>query len=140
MVGSCAATSGPAGEGPVTSPAVQSVGPMATPVEDGQQNLPAAAGDALAAALAAAREVQARRLPAAREEAEKIAEAAGYTLDQLRGSSRHCLVMEVRRIVARYLTEEYGLSSVEIGEILNRDHTTVLNLLSPKSQRSSRTA
>ncbi len=59
---------------------------------------------------------------------EVIAEAAGASLAMLRGRSRRRALVELRRIGARYLRTR-GCSLPEIGELLGRDHTTILHLL-----------
>ncbi len=76
----------------------------------------------LTAAVAAARRL---RYTA---EVEQIVGAAGVTVDQMRGRRKGRELVEVRRIVAAYLRRR-GCSLPEIGRVLNRDHTTVLNLL-----------
>jgi Bacterial dnaA protein helix-turn-helix len=63
-------------------------------------------------------------------EVQQIVAAAGLTLDQVRGHGRRREETEVRRIVAAYLRRR-GCSLPEIGRVLNRDHTSVLNLLRP---------
>jgi Bacterial dnaA protein helix-turn-helix len=59
---------------------------------------------------------------------EQIAAAAGVTVADVQGSIRTAALVEVRRIIAAYLRQR-GCSLPEIGRILHRDHTTVLNLL-----------
>jgi chromosomal replication initiation ATPase DnaA len=76
----------------------------------------------LAAAVAAARRL--RFMTEVRE----IVDAAGLTVEQLRGHDKRRELMELRRIVATYLRRR-GCSLSEIGRVLNRDHTSVLNLL-----------
>lgn len=78
--------------------------------------------DDLAAAVAAARRL---RFTA---DVEQIVETAGITLEQMRGRGKQRVLVETRRIVAAYLRRR-GCSLPEIGRVLNRDHTSVLNLL-----------
>ncbi len=59
---------------------------------------------------------------------EEIAEAGSASLAMLRGRSRRRPLVELRRIGARYLRMR-GCSLPEIGELLGRDHTTILHLL-----------
>jgi chromosomal replication initiation ATPase DnaA len=61
-------------------------------------------------------------------ETEQIVGAAGVTVDQMRGRGKGRERVAVRRIVAAYLRRQ-GCSLPEIGRVLDRDHTTVLNLL-----------
>jgi len=86
---------------------------------------PSFAADAdadLAAAVAAARRLRFV------SEVEQITAAAGVTVEQVRGRGKGRELVEVRRIVAAYLRRR-GCSLPEIGRVLNRDHTSVLNLL-----------
>ena len=76
----------------------------------------------LAAAVAAARRLRFTT------EVEQIVRAAGVTVEQMRGRGKGRELVEVRRIVAAYLRRR-GCSLPEIGRVLNRDHTSVLNLL-----------
>ena len=111
-----------------TTPAPRPVPPVraaATPPAARAVVLPTVAGDAdadLAAAVAAAGRL---RFMA---DIEQIASAAGVTVDQVRGSSRTHELVEVRRIIAAYLRRR-GCSLPEIGRLLDRDHTSVMNLL-----------
>jgi hypothetical protein len=86
---------------------------------------PAAEDDAdadLAAAVDNARRL--RHMTAVQQ----IVDAAGLTLEQVRGRGRRRDEVEVRRIVAAYLRRR-GCSLPEIGRVLDRDHTSVFNLL-----------
>ena len=76
----------------------------------------------LAAAVDAARRL--RHMTAVQQ----IVDAAGLTLEQLRGRGRRRAEVELRRIVAAYLRRR-GCSLPEIGRVLDRDHTSVLSLL-----------
>ncbi len=66
-------------------------------------------------------------------EVQQIVDAAGLTLEQVRGRGKGRGLVEVRRIVAAYLRRR-GCSLPEIGRVLNRDHTSVLNLLRTPSK------
>ena len=67
-------------------------------------------------------------------EIEDIVHAAGATLDDVRGPVRRRDLVEVRRVVARYLRTS-GCSLPEIGRALNRDHSTVMHLLGIRGVR-----
>lgn len=62
--------------------------------------------------------------------------AKGYTLDEIRGRDRQADLVAIRRYAARFLREN-GFSLPQIGKFLNRDHTTVINLIanSPRQPR-----
>jgi chromosomal replication initiation ATPase DnaA len=70
------------------------------------------------------------------EHVEELAAEAGVSLEVLRGPCRRRGLVELRRIVARYLRSR-GCSLPEIGAALGRDHTTVLHLLRTQPRRSS---
>jgi hypothetical protein len=91
--------------------------------------LPSTVG--LSEALAVARQAHVRAWEA---DLEEIAAAGGTTLALLRGPSRSRPLVELRRAAARYLRSR-GCSLPEIGVALNRDHTTILNLLSPRRRQ-----
>ncbi len=55
-------------------------------------------------------------------------EEQGISVEMLRSGSRRAGLMQARRVVAHYL-EEHEWSPTAIGDFLNRDHTTVYNLL-----------
>lgn len=67
-------------------------------------------------------------------ELESIVAAAGVTVEGLRGRCRRRDLVELRRIVARYLRSR-GCSLPEIGRAIGRDHSTVLALLRGRPQR-----
>jgi hypothetical protein len=92
------------------------VQPVAAPAADHDEDAD------LVAAVDAARRL--RHMTAVQQ----IVDAAGLTLEQLRGRGRGRNEVAVRRIVAAYLRRR-GCSLPEIGRVVNRDHTTVLNLL-----------
>lgn len=52
----------------------------------------------------------------------------GFTFDQLVARDNRPLMVEARRIVARFLRQR-GWSYPAIGRYLQRDHTTVMSLL-----------
>ncbi len=67
-------------------------------------------------------------------------EALKVTADEFRvtaasimSTSRKKSVARARHALCEVLSEYYGLSSVEIGDIIKRDHTTVLNSLEKSS-------
>jgi hypothetical protein len=70
--------------------------------------------------------------PALEAQMESIAAAAGVTLEELRGPSRHREVVELRRQLAVHLRSR-GWSLTTIGRLLNRDHSTVVHLLRSRS-------
>jgi chromosomal replication initiator protein len=51
----------------------------------------------------------------------------GVKLDELKGKARHKQIVVPRHIAMYLLCEDAGLSSPEVGRLLNRDHTTVLH-------------
>lgn len=63
-------------------------------------------------------------------------QANGYHPSVVRGPRRDAAIVRVRRMVARVLRDA-GCSLPEIGRIMARHHTSVLNLLDPytKHQR-----
>jgi chromosomal replication initiation ATPase DnaA len=58
----------------------------------------------------------------------RVAKAHGFRVSDIRLHNRHRKVVAARRAVAAAL-DAHGLSSTEIGDVLYRDHSTVLNLL-----------
>ena len=55
----------------------------------------------------------------------------GTTIDEIKERNRKPEICEVRNIIANYLRDNFKLSLKRIGlEIGNRDHSTVLNMLS----------
>ncbi len=59
---------------------------------------------------------------------QRIAKAHGLTSRDIRGHDRHRDVVKVRRIVASTLRAQ-GMTVEAIGDVMHRDHSTVLNLL-----------
>jgi chromosomal replication initiation ATPase DnaA len=57
-----------------------------------------------------------------------VAEAHYTTVAAIRGSARDRDTVDARRSVC-FVLREHGLSSTQIGAKINRDHTSVLNLL-----------
>ncbi|HEY7202437.1 MAG TPA: hypothetical protein VIC57_19615 [Candidatus Dormibacteraeota bacterium] len=66
-------------------------------------------------------------------QAERIALSAGLSLQVLRGPGRTRELVRVRRLIANHLKSR-GCSLPAIGELLNRDHSSVVNLLRPASR------
>ena len=54
--------------------------------------------------------------------------ASGYPIDVLRGPARHMRLLVARMIVVSFLRGR-GFSLSRIGDVFNRDHTTVLNAI-----------
>lgn len=64
----------------------------------------------------------------------------GCTLRELRSATRaHHLVLARRYVAQRLRLPPYSMSLTAIGRRLNRDHTTVINLLGRKSKHRKRT-
>ena len=122
------ASSAPSAPGPLAPPPGPwpiPVPPAVTPESAPSAVAPRHDEDAdadLAAAVAAARRL---RFTVA---VEQITSAAGVTVEQMQGRGKDRELVEVRRIVAAYLRRR-GCSLPEIGRVLNRDHTSVLNML-----------
>lgn len=64
---------------------------------------------------------------------EEWMQSQGFSIADLKRDDRHKQVVETRRNVARYL-HAHGWSHDRIGDFLDRDRTTVINLLKPKGQ------
>lgn len=79
----------------------------------------------MARAMARARSAGRPELEA---QAERIAGAAGVSLQVLRGASRRRELVDLRRLVAHHL-QSRGCSLPAIGRLLHRDHSSVVNLL-----------
>lgn len=58
-----------------------------------------------------------------------IAEAHGYTVEDILGPSRRKPLVSVRRLCVVMLRDR-GYRTVEIGRIMNRSHTTISHALS----------
>jgi Bacterial dnaA protein helix-turn-helix len=87
----------------------------------------------LGEALAAAQHISDRRIRLLQADVERIADAAGYTLSDVRSRTRTAELVEVRRIIVRYLrAQDPPVSWPAIGRVINRDHTSAMHLLSPR--------
>lgn len=88
--------------------------------------------EALRVALLAAKRIRERRKALLDTSLEQIAGMAGFTLADVVGPSRAPDVVEVRRIIVRYLRDQDPpMSWPEIGRVIKRDHTTALYLYQP---------
>ena len=58
----------------------------------------------------------------------EVAEAHYTTIAAIRGPARDRDAVDARRAVC-FVLREHGLSSTQIGDKINRNHTSVLNLL-----------
>ena len=88
---------------------------------------------ALDEALAAAERLAAHRIKLLQADLERIAEAAGYSLGEVRSRTRTAELVEVRRIIVRYLrAQDPPVSWPAVGRAINRDHTSAMHLLSPR--------
>ena len=63
-----------------------------------------------------------------RERIERLANDLGYTLDEIRSPSRVKPLVDARSALAVHLKEQ-GRNKTHIGKLINRDRTSVLNLL-----------
>lgn len=52
----------------------------------------------------------------------------GITIEMLRGSSRDELIVLARREIAWRARRETGLSSLQVGILMNKDHTAILHM------------
>lgn len=59
---------------------------------------------------------------------EAIAQEHGFTAEDILGKSRFRILVRVRRKCVVMLREK-GYSTTEIGRIMNRDHSTIVNSL-----------
>lgn len=66
---------------------------------------------------------------------ERWVEAQGLTMADVKRDNRRPAMVRVRREIARYL-RDHGWSLPRIGVFLDRDHTTVMNLLNPRPHRT----
>jgi chromosomal replication initiation ATPase DnaA len=57
---------------------------------------------------------------------EKISELSGYTADEIVGDSRYAPLIKPRRLYWACLRNIGNLSYPEIGDLVGRDHTTVM--------------
>ncbi|HEX4620190.1 MAG TPA: helix-turn-helix domain-containing protein, partial [Myxococcaceae bacterium] len=84
---------------------------------------------------AAARALATRRREEMRQHMGLLCETAGFTMDQVRGKGRQPDLVEMRRILVRFLHDR-GLTLNQIGEHLNRDHTSIHHLLSTPTPKA----
>lgn len=63
-----------------------------------------------------------------RERIESLAKDLGYTMDEIRSPSRVKPLVDARSALAVHLKEQ-GRNKTHIGKLINRDRTSVLNLL-----------
>jgi len=63
-----------------------------------------------------------------RERISAMAEARGYSLDELKSHKRNTRIVRARDEIALYLRQQ-GWSLAQIGKAVNRDHTSVLDML-----------
>jgi chromosomal replication initiation ATPase DnaA len=63
-----------------------------------------------------------------RERIERLAKDLGYTMDEIRSPSRVKPLVDARSALAVHLKEQ-GRNKTHIGKLINRDRTSVLNLL-----------
>jgi chromosomal replication initiation ATPase DnaA len=89
-------------------------------------------------ALAAAQRIAERRIRLLEADVERIAEAAGYTLGDVRGRTRTAELVEVRRTIVRYLrSQDPPVSWPAIGAVINRDHSSAMHLLHPRRAKQT---
>ena len=55
-----------------------------------------------------------------------VAKIYGYTQEQMKRDRRTARIVEARQLCMFILRHDFHLSSIEIGEALDRDHSTVL--------------
>lgn len=63
-----------------------------------------------------------------RERIERLAKDLGYTMDEIRSPSRAKPLVDARSALAVHLKGQ-GRNKTHIGKLINRDRTSVLNLL-----------
>jgi len=66
----------------------------------------------------------------------KICQQHQISRDELLGTHRGKRFVAARRDAARMLRDGFGLSYPQIGDIMNRDHSTILNLMKMKERPS----
>lgn len=67
--------------------------------------------------------------PRRREIAAQVCEQHGLTFNDLKGPRRTVKISLARHILMYRLRHELGISTPQIGQFLNRDHTSVLHAL-----------
>ena len=65
---------------------------------------------------------------------QRIAKAHGLRVQDIRGRDRHRKLVTARRAVAVALRAQ-GLTYAEVGEVMHRDHASVMNLVRSKYHR-----
>ena len=65
---------------------------------------------------------------------ERLCREHGALASDIRGPSRKAVLVAKRRAIARAM-HEAGLSLPQIGLSMHRHHSTIINLLRPKSER-----
>lgn len=74
-----------------------------------------------------------RRLKLKRAEVSLVARAAcnhfGISYEVMTSDARHALLVHARRVAMLIAHEDYGASTIAIGHVFNRDHTTVIQAL-----------
>lgn len=72
--------------------------------------------------------------PRAKSIVAEVAERHGVSVSDIRGPRRLAHFVRARREAALRMRVELGISTIEIGKHLRRDHSTVLNLLGLRSR------
>lgn len=68
------------------------------------------------------------------EAIEGMAEVLGTTLEELRGRNKRAELVLARKVIIAVLRSNFPrISCITLGELLNRDHTTILNLFKTSS-------
>lgn len=57
-----------------------------------------------------------------------VAEFHGFDVEAIRGKSRKSELVDVRAKIAKALRLKWNMTAISIGRLLNRDHTSILNL------------
>lgn len=79
-----------------------------------------------------------RRRVLAREIISAICETHGVSVDQVLGDSHKPHLVRIRAIIAHVLHGERGLSKAAIGRLMDRDHTSIINLLRTRKPDGTR--
>lgn len=77
--------------------------------------------------------------PSWRDGVRRILMTYGETMARLTGDARDTDAVQCRREIVKFLSET-GWGNSRIGRFINRDHTTVYNLLKPELRRDVRNA
>jgi chromosomal replication initiation ATPase DnaA len=59
---------------------------------------------------------------------EAVAKKFGVPVNQLIGKSRERSMVDIRSALVKTLRDDWHMSYPKIGELINRDHTTAMNL------------